>query len=399
MPKVLRIINRFNLGGISYNVSYLSRFLPQEFETLLIGGPEEKGEESSLYIPHSLGLKPELILELRRSVNPFSDYFAYRRIKKIIKEFKPDIVHTHASKAGAIGRLAARHCGVPVVVHTFHGHVFHGYFGTFKTELFKSIERYLAKRSHAIVAISEVQKKELSLYHRICDADKMHVIPLGFDLRRFTDDLPGKRKRFREQYKLQPDEIAIGIIGRLAPIKNHFLFIDAVEHVLKNSNKKIKAFIIGDGETKPELVGYLEQKKLSYANIPDEHASFVFTSWIKEVDVALAGLDLVCLTSKNEGTPVSLIEAQAASKFIVATDVGGIKDILHPDCGLLSEANDVDTYKDNLLKAVNNFETLSKQAHTASDSVLKKFSYVRLCSDMAELYAQLLNKKSRQSGT
>lgn len=146
MPKVLRIINRFNLGGISYNVSYLSKYLPEDYETLLIGGPEEAGEESSLYIPESLGLKPTLLLQLRRSINPLNDYFAYKKIKQIIREFKPDIVHTHASKAGAIGRLAAIHCKVPVIVHTFHGHVFHGYFGTFITGVFKFIERYLAKK-------------------------------------------------------------------------------------------------------------------------------------------------------------------------------------------------------------------------------------------------------------
>src|SRR4051812_397756 len=136
MPRVLRIINRFNLGGITYNVSYLSRFMPAEYETMLIGGPEEEGEESSLFIPHSLDLQPTVLGELRRSINPLSDYFAYRRIKKIIKEFHPQVVHTHASKAGAIGRLAAIHCKVPVIVHTFHGHVFKGYFGNAKTGLF-----------------------------------------------------------------------------------------------------------------------------------------------------------------------------------------------------------------------------------------------------------------------
>ncbi|MBL7931854.1 MAG: glycosyltransferase, partial [Bacteroidia bacterium] len=128
MPKVLRIINRFNLGGITYNVSYLSRYLQDDYETFLIGGPEEKNEESSLYIPHSINLQPKIINELKRSINPLNDYRAYKKIKQIIREIKPDIVHTHASKAGAIGRLAAIHSGVPVVVHTFHGHVFHGYF-------------------------------------------------------------------------------------------------------------------------------------------------------------------------------------------------------------------------------------------------------------------------------
>jgi len=390
MPKVLRIINRFNLGGITYNVSYLSRYMPAEYETLLIGGPEEEGEESSLYIPQSLGLKPQIIDELRRSINPLGDYYAYKRIKKIIREFKPDIVHTHASKAGAIGRLAAIHCKVPVIVHTFHGHVFQGYFGTFKTKVFKAIESYLAKKSSAIVAISNIQKQEISGQHKICLPAKMHVIPLGFDLNRFTENKTEKRNSFRTKYLLKDDEIAIGIIGRLAPIKNHYLFIDAIDFVLKHTNKKIKAFIIGDGETKQELLAYTAQKQISCATGPDGTKTIVFTSWIREVDWALAGLDLVALTSKNEGTPVSLIEAQAASRFIITTNVGGIQDILHPDCGFLSASEDLETYRNNLLTAVNNFDALNAKAGIASEEVIKKFSYNRLCNDMAALYKSLM---------
>jgi glycosyltransferase involved in cell wall biosynthesis len=390
MPKVLRIINRFNLGGITYNVSYLSKYLPDEYETLLIGGPEEEGEESSLYIPESLGLKPKVIKELKRSVNPLGDYYAYKKIKKIIKEFKPDIVHTHASKAGAIGRLAAYHCKVPVIVHTFHGHVFKGYFSDFKTSVFKNIERYLSRKSSAIVAISAIQKKELSKEHKVCNETKTHIIKLGFDLNRFKENKEEKRNFFRRKYSLENDVLAIGIIGRLAPIKNHYLFIDAIEHVLKNTTTKIKAFIIGGGETENDLIAYLDSKSLSHSKNPLSESLFIFTGWIKEVDVALAGLDIVCLTSKNEGTPVSIIEAQAAGKFVVTTNVGGIKDILHSECGFLSDLGEDNTYKNNLLNAVTNFTTISKNANAASESVLKEFSFTRLCQEMDTLYKSIL---------
>jgi len=390
MPKVLRIINRFNLGGITYNVSYLSKYLPAEYETLLIGGPEEEGEESSLFIPESLGLKPIIIQELKRSINPLSDYYAYKKIKQIIKEFKPDIVHTHASKAGAIGRLAAFSCRVPVVVHTFHGHVFKGYFSSFKTFIFKTIERYLSKRSSAIVAISEIQKKELTEEYKVCNAKKTHVIKLGFDLQRFAENKIAKRELFRKDFYVRSEELAIGIIGRLAPIKNHFLFIDAIAYVAKNTDKKISAFIIGDGETKQELIKYTESKGLTWSEKAKDLQQITFTSWIKEIDIALAGLDLVCLTSKNEGTPVSLIEAQAGGKYIISTNVGGIKDILNPNCGILSEADDVETYKKNLLNAVTNFSEVSKNADIASKEVINEFSYTRLCKEMDELYRSLL---------
>jgi glycosyltransferase involved in cell wall biosynthesis len=299
-------------------------------------------------------------------------------------------VHTHASKAGAIGRLAAYHCKVPVIVHTFHGHVFKGYFSDFKTSVFKNIERYLSRKSSAIVAISAIQKKELSKEHKVCNETKTHIIKLGFDLNRFKENKEEKRNFFRRKYSLENDVLAIGIIGRLAPIKNHYLFIDAVEHVLKNTTTKIKAFIIGGGETENDLIAYLDSKSLSHSKNPLSESLFIFTGWIKEVDVALAGLDIVCLTSKNEGTPVSIIEAQAAGKFVVTTNVGGIKDILHSECGFLSDLGEDNTYKNNLLNAVTNFTTISKNANAASESVLKEFSFTRLCHEMDILYKSIL---------
>jgi glycosyltransferase involved in cell wall biosynthesis len=393
MPKVLRIINRFNLGGITYNVSYLSRYLSTDYETLLIGGPEEKGEESSLYIPHSLGLKPLIIEEMRRSINPFQDYFAYKRIKKIIKEFKPDIVHTHASKAGAIGRMAAIHCGVPILVHTFHGHVFKGYFGPFITGIFIKIEQFLSKRTQAIIAISNIQKKDLTAIYKVCKSEQTFVVSLGFDLRRFSENQSEKRTNFRNKYQLTDETIAIGIIGRLAPIKNHYLFIDAIAEASKKSHKKIKAFIIGDGETKLSLQKYLAEKQLSFCENKIEDSLFIYTSWIKDIDVALAGLDIVALSSKNEGTPVSLIEAQAAGKFIVSTNVGGIEDILHLNGGFLSSADDTAGFKNNILLSIEDFDHLNSKAKLSQEIIIKKFSYERLCCDMEEIYKNLLNSK------
>ncbi|HEY6162907.1 MAG TPA: glycosyltransferase, partial [Bacteroidia bacterium] len=132
MTRVLRIINRFNLGGPTYNAVYLTRYMPPGYETLLIGGMKDESEESSEFIARDLGIEPVIISSMKRSINPFDDLKAYNEIKKIIREFRPDIVHTHAAKAGALGRRAAFACKVPVTVHTFHGHVFHSYFGKAK---------------------------------------------------------------------------------------------------------------------------------------------------------------------------------------------------------------------------------------------------------------------------
>lgn len=390
MIKVLRIINRFNIGGITYNVSYLSKYLEDDFETLLVGGPEEEGEDSSLYIPEGLGLKPRVLHEFQREINLKSDYKAYKEIKKIIREFKPDIVHTHASKAGAIGRLAAIHCKVPIIIHTFHGHVFHSYFGKFKTNFYKIIERYLAKHSTAIIAISNKQKHELSEMFNIAQKNKIHVVPLGFDLNRFTINKDQNRKEFREKYNLKDDQLAIGIIGRLAPIKNHSLFIESIAHLKHKGIKNFKAFIIGDGDTRDTITEACKQFNVSWSKNPSDSVDLIFTSWITNVEWALHGLDIVTLTSLNEGTPVSIIEAQAAGKYVVSTNVGGIEDVLHPECGLLSELTDKTSFFDNLYKACTQKEQLQKSAEKGEIWALSKFSYIRLVDDMRHLYAQLL---------
>lgn len=392
MPKVLRIINRFNIGGITYNVSYLSKYLEPDYETLLVGGPEEEGEDSSLYIPQELGLKPRVLHEFQREINLKSDYKAYKEIKKIIKEFKPDIVHTHASKAGAIGRLAAIDCKVPIIIHTFHGHVFHSYFGKLKTAFYKTIERYLAKHSTTIVAISNKQKQELSEVFNIAPKDKIQVIPLGFDLTKFTKNKETNRKEFREKYNLKEDQLAIGIIGRLAPIKNHSLFIEAIAYLKQNGITNFKAFIIGDGDTRDVITESCRVNQVSWSNNSTDEVDVIFTSWITNVEWALHGLDIVTLTSLNEGTPVSIIEAQAAGKYVVATNVGGIEDVLHPECGLLSEITDKNGFFLNLLKTCNNTSALSASAVKGEKWAFEKYSYTRLVSDMRQLYAQLLKR-------
>ncbi|MBL7936925.1 MAG: glycosyltransferase [Bacteroidia bacterium] len=392
MPKVLRIINRFNIGGITYNVSFLSKYLEPDYETLLVGGPEEEGEDSSLYIPEGMGLKPRVLHEFQREINLKSDYKAYKEIKKIIKEFKPDIVHTHASKAGAIGRLAAISCNVPIIIHTFHGHVFHSYFGKLKTGVYKIIERYLAKHSTAIIAISNKQKHELSDIFHIAPKDKVHVIPLGFDLKKFTQNKEQNRKEFRWKYSLKDNQLAIGIIGRLAPIKNHGLFIESIAYLKQNGISNFKAFIIGDGDTREIIAETCKTFNVSWSNNPTDEVNVIFTSWITNVEWALHGLDIVTLTSLNEGTPVSIIEAQAAGKYVVSTNVGGIEDVLHPECGLLSEITDKNLFFQNLLKTCQNSHNLSVSAVKGEEWAIKKYSYTRLIDDMSNLYEQLIKR-------
>lgn len=392
MPKILRIINRFNLGGITYNVSYLSKYLAPEFETLLIGGDKEPGEDSSLFIPEQLGLKPLLIPEMKRAISFKDDRAAYIEIKKIIREYKPDIVHTHASKAGAIGRFAALHEKVPAIVHTFHGHVFHSYFGTLKTNFYKGIERYLAKKSSAIIAISEKQKKELTEKYKISTPDKTHVIHLGFDLNKFRDNQSEKKSSFRKHFLIEDDEIAIVIIGRLAPIKNHEFFLRVIKKITENSKKKIRAFIVGDGETHEKLENYCKHLQLDFCNFTYQPSkkTITFTSWITNVDWPLAGCDIVCMTSFNEGTPVSLIEAQAACKPVISTNVGGVSDILSKECGYLIEPENENGFFTQLLQIIENDSLRNSLGKNGWLNVGEKFHYNQLVENTRKLYHQLL---------
>lgn len=396
MPKVLRIINRFNLGGPTYNVAYLSKYLYPKYETLLIGGENGHSEASSNYIIKKLGIHALTIPEMERSINGYNDIQAYYKIKQIIKRYKPDIVHTHASKAGFLGRYAAKQCNVPVIVHTFHGHIFHSYFGKSKTALFKRLERKMASCSNRIIAISNAQKKELCNIHKITDESKISIIPLGFDLERFRTNYSKKREKFRTTYKIDQEQIAIAIIGRLVDVKNHRLFINAISEVKKQTNKSIKALIVGDGELKETLIKQCENLNLSYSTIEKENdnADVVFTSWIEEADIVFAGADITALSSYNEGTPVSLIESQAANTPIITTNVGGVKDIvINNKTAILANNNDIKDFSDKLLKLVENDEIRLNMSKYGWDFVKEKFHYKRLVSDMEKLYDDLLENR------
>ena len=392
MPRVLRIINRFNLGGPTFNVAYLSKYMAPEFETLLVGGQKDITEDSSEFILDKLGLEPVIIPEMRREISFKNDRIAYKKLKKLIAEFKPDIVHTHASKSGALGRLAAAKMNVPVITHTFHGHVFHSYFGKAKTEFYKKTERYLAKKSSSIIAISERQKEELSSEHKITSQDKLFVIPLGFDLQSFTKNQDNKRINFRRHYNIEENEVIISIVGRLVPIKNHKLFIDAIAKLKQESNINFRAFIVGDGELKQELFEYCKEKNLDFSE-NEQKATIHFTSWRKDIDVINAGSDIIALTSLNEGTPVSLIEAQASAKPIVSTRVGGIENVvLENKTALLSTSEDLNGFYNNLKTLLEDKNMREEFSRLGREHVLEKFHYMRLVNDMKAHYNMLLNR-------
>lgn len=396
MPRVLRIHNRLIIGGPAINVTYLSKYMEPEFETTLVVGGKDDHEQGAEYLLENLDLKPVVVEEMKRKIFPLQDGTAYRKIKELIEYYKPDIVHTHAAKSGIIGRMAADACKVPVIVHTFHGHVFHSYFNSFTTKVFIQIERYLAERSTGIIAISDSQKNELAEVYKICPSEKINIIPLGLDLDKFSHQQEAKRQQFRSTYQLQDDEIAIGIIGRVVPVKNHELFVAAAQKLQKQTKEKLRFIVIGDGESRAAMEQLFADAQIDYSFVPDgyKNTTAFCTSWQTEIDKVLAGLDIVALTSHNEGTPVSLIEAQAASRPIVSTRVGGVADIMtDAQAGFITTPNDADEFATALLKLVESPKMRTQFGDFGKKQVLEKFSYQRLVKDMSAYYYTLLDKK------
>lgn len=383
----MRIINRFNIGGPTFHVTLLTKHLGAPFETKLIGGTPDVGEGDSLHVLREYAVEPIIIDELQRNPNFSSDRKAYKKIKQIIEEYKPDIVHTHAAKAGALGRRAAHKCGVPIIIHTFHGHVFHSYFSKIKTAIYKQIERSLAKKSTGIIAISEQQKLELSEIHKICPAEKIEIIPLGLDLTKFNSNKSENRARMRKELNLLDDEVALAIIGRLAPVKDHLFFLDVIENVATKTTKKIRVFIVGDGSERATIENKAEEINKKFQNL------ITFTSWIEDVAPLNHAMDIVCLTSKNEGTPVSLIEAQAAGVPVISTNVGGVKDIIEDGkTGFIVEPNDLISYTEKLLNLIEHESLRKNMSENGWSHVGEKYHYTRLVRNIEDYYLRLLQK-------
>lgn len=393
MPRVLRILNRLIIGGPALNATYLTKYMAPEWETMLVIGGKDDHEQDATHLTDRLMLHPVKVEEMKRAIDPAADRKAYNKIKALIKEFKPDVVHTHAAKSGAIGRLAAAACDVPVIVHTFHGHVFHSYFNKVKTQAFIQIERYLARKSSGIIAISEIQKRELADIYRVAPADKINIIPLGFDLDRFAQNQDVKRAIFRKRFDIADDEVAIGIVGRIVPVKNHALFVSAVAEVQKQTSQKLRFVVIGDGDMRQSMEEEFRNVGIDYAYYPKDrrHAQAICTSWQTEMDEVFAGLDIIALTSHNEGTPVSLIEAQAASRPVVSTSVGGVANVVQDGkAGFVTSAGDTEAFASALLQLTENPRMREAFGIYGRSFVRDRFSYQRLVNDMDSYYRKLL---------
>ncbi len=383
MAHVVRIQSRICVGGPALHSILLSEGLSRRngsrYETTLIGGALEPGEKGMEDFAAARGVAFETVPSMRRAVNPMLDAQAVVETARRLRRVKPSIVHTHTAKAGAVGRTAARLAGVPIVLHTFHGHVFEGYFSDRKAKAFIAAERALAKVSDRILAISKQQRDDLVDKYRIAPAHKVDVVPLGLDLDRFRADHP--RGAFRAELGLAADTPLVVAVGRIVPIKRFDVLLDAFARVLAKLPNAHLA-IAGDGD--PADRAALERQAAPFAD------RIHFLGWRRDLERMYADADVLALTSDNEGTPVTVIEALSAGLPVVATRVGGVEDVVSDGDGTLVAPGDVEAIAAAIQRELTAPRRLSAPAR---DAVAQRFSHRRLVGDIEALYDDLMAQK------
>ena len=381
--KILRIIARLNIGGPAIHTILLSHELDRMgYQTILVKGLEGQAEGNMMEFAESKGVKPVVIPELGREIGFKNDLIAFYKIYKLIKKEKPDIVHTHTAKAGTLGRIAAWIARTPVIIHTFHGHVLTGYFGRLKSRVFIQIEKMLACISTRLVTLSDELKREL-IDMGVGEEKKFEVIPLGLELKTFLENKNCKGK-FKKELGLSEDTILIAIVGRLVPIKGHKYFLETAK-MIRTQNpepRQIKFVIVGDGELREELEAYAEE--LGIIN------NVIFTGFRKDLPELYSAIDILVLTSVNEGTPVSIIEAMASGKPVVSTNVGGVPSLVKDGItGFLVRYGDVKALSEAVLKLVEDPELRQNMGSKGQRIVFPLYDVSELVKRIDHLYTSL----------
>jgi glycosyltransferase involved in cell wall biosynthesis len=381
--RVLRVIARLNVGGPALHVTQLAAQLDKRgYETTLVAGRVGAGEGSMEWVAEELGVRPVFVRALQREISPAADLPAVLELRRLIREIRPDILHTHTAKAGAVGRMAAALSGdarPKVVVHTFHGHVLRGYFSSWKATFFRQLERTLARMSDALIAVSPEVRDDL-VRLGVAPADKISVVRLGLDLESRTAVAPEARAVIRRELGIPEDRFVAAWLGRMTDIKRTDDLLRAF--ALLHEKREAELLLVGDGPLRPELEALAAE-----LHITD---SCHFVGYQEDVGAYLAASDVVALTSANEGTPVTLIEALAAQRPVVSTDVGGVRDVVDEDSGFLVEPGDVGAVADRLGRLADDSDLRERMGASGRARVIERYSVPRLVDEMDKLYRRLL---------
>jgi glycosyltransferase involved in cell wall biosynthesis len=414
--KVIRIIARLNVGGPAKHVVWLtSGLLEAGYNTILVTGRVPEGEEDMSYFAAESGVTPLYFPEMSREIS-LKDALTIWKLFRLFRQERPDIVHTHTAKAGTVGRAAGflyrwltpgiligkpRQCKF---VHTYHGHVFHSYYGRGRTRLFLAIEKLLARlATDRLVVVSKQQGTEIGEKFRVGRREQFKVIPLGLDLGLFADHA-SRRAKFRQELCVPDHTILIGIVGRLTEIKNHQMFLNVIARLKATDpacrrQGAIRFIVIGDGALRETL----EEQKQAL----DLDKDVIFVGGRKDPEYFYPALDVVALTSRNEGTPLTLIEAMANARPVVATNVGGVVDLLgeviedgpYQVCrrGLAVPADDEEAFVAALSRIIRDKSLQHEFGERGLEFVEVNYSKERLFEDIKDLYGELLHKEVRDA--
>lgn len=384
--RVLRAIARLNMGGPTLHVSYLAKGLEARgYDTTLVAGQLARGEDSMSYAADELGVEVVQIPELHRDLSPVYDPISVRRLVEEIRRVRPHIVHTHTAKAGAVGRLAALMAGdarPPVLVHTFHGHVLRGYFDPARTAFFRETERFLAKHTTRLIAVGpQVRDDLVSL--GVAPPEKFSVIRLGIDLEGRVADAAGGAE-LRRLFGVPPERVVVGWIGRMTGIKR-VPDVLAVFRRLVDLGVDAELCLVGDGPERANLEARAKHLGIVRRTL--------FVGYQRDVSPYLDLFDMLLLPSANEGTPVVAIEALAARRPVVATNVGGVPDVVRDGVdGFLASVGDIDALARRLADLALDSELRRRFGAAGREHVLPRYRVSRLVDDVDQLYRELLTE-------
>ncbi len=371
------------MGGPAHHVSLLSgRLDPDRYETLLLHGVVGAGEASLAEVARRCGATTRSVPGLRPEPRPLDDLRALRALVGEVRAFKPDIVHTHTAKAGLLGRLAALTPGRPrpVIVHTYHGHVLEGYFGKLMNAVYRGLERVLGRVSDRLIGVSRATVDDL-VRLRVAPASKFRVVPVGLDLAPFLRLLPDDGSALRAEVGTADGEVLLTFVGRLVPIKRVDVLLRAVARA-RDMGAPVRLAVVGDGELRQSL------ERLATSLGLDNRVRFV--GYRADMTQVAAASDIAVLSSDNEGTPVSLIEAAAACRPAAATAVGGVPEVVTQDGGVLVAAGDPDALGAAICRLAGDPDERARMGSRARDHVAARFSVERLLADVDALYRELV---------
>src|SRR2546426_1203378 len=370
-----------NIGGPARHVTILTAHASPEFDAVVLPGETAEGEGSLEGEAVAAGARVVHVPRLRRALNPFADIGAIVWLYRYFRRERPVIVATHTAKAGTLGRTAAWLAGVPVVVHTFHGHVLNGYFGRVTTSFFVLIERALGRVTTCFIAISPEIADDLDRLR--IGRGKVTVVRLGLELDHVVN---GQRGRLRADLGVPDKAPLVGIVGRLVPIKAHDMFLAAAA-ALGKADPKVHFAIIGDGELAAQL------RDLARAwGLPDR---IHFAGWRADLADVYADLDIVVCCSRNEGTPVSVIEACAAGVPVVGTKVGGMPDIITDGVnGFLVQTGDVEALAAAIARLIADPSRRNSMGAAGRDFVVERYGSGRMVHELKQVYTELLKRQA-----